>query len=515
VFCKQCGYRLWNLPSRTCPECGAPFRISDFDFTLNSVEFRCPHCGQGYYGTGERGHLIPPEFDCARCRNHIHMDQMVLLPTSGVDEERTRVDEVPWFDSRKRGILSRWFGTVRMALFQPARLIDGTPATGKTASAFGFALLTNVAVYLAFAVPLMAFSFLMVSGVAAGGGRAGTIVAMIGSTAVMAGIGLGFVLALILVGGAITHGILRMTGPTHAGLSRTYQAMSLSSGANIVSAIPCLGGYFGWIWWLISAVLMVRSGQKVSGGRAALAVLTVPLLSIGIVLGLAVWSVSVAMTQVAAGGFTATIARDEARAVYDALKAYANEHNGIGPAHGVELLAGDYALLSAELVQNADTLAAHPIGDTSLAGFDDLPPLQKDRAVAGAIAGLPQNVIAHRVGDCVFTYHGINFNTADQRLWAMVWCPGPPPSTQPATFTATQPAYPTHVAVRLDGTTDWINPYSTHQLALQNRIRAENGLAPLPDPTTVTEAAPATATIAPPLVPRPGEDPADAPPDEP
>ena len=72
------------LISRSCPECGVPFRPSDFEFAINSVQFCCPHCSQSYYGTGQRGHLVPVEFDCAACGRHIHMDDMALLPTEGV-----------------------------------------------------------------------------------------------------------------------------------------------------------------------------------------------------------------------------------------------------------------------------------------------------------------------------------------------------------------------------------------------------------------------------------------------
>ena len=42
--CKTCDYRLWNLSSRHCPECGAQFSPSEHDFVPNSVSFHCPHC---------------------------------------------------------------------------------------------------------------------------------------------------------------------------------------------------------------------------------------------------------------------------------------------------------------------------------------------------------------------------------------------------------------------------------------------------------------------------------------
>ena len=61
--CKNCDYRLWNLVSRQCPECGTEFLPHEFEFVLNSVRFCCPYCQQDYYGTGDKGHLEPIEFE--------------------------------------------------------------------------------------------------------------------------------------------------------------------------------------------------------------------------------------------------------------------------------------------------------------------------------------------------------------------------------------------------------------------------------------------------------------------
>ena len=79
--CKSCDYPLWNLLARACPECGAAFKPSEFDFNLNAVRFCCPHCSQSYYGTDARGHLVPPAFACVSCGNAITMDDCLLLPT--------------------------------------------------------------------------------------------------------------------------------------------------------------------------------------------------------------------------------------------------------------------------------------------------------------------------------------------------------------------------------------------------------------------------------------------------
>ena len=121
--CKNCDYALWNLKARQCPECGTPFRPSDYQFVPNSVRFCCPQCNQAYYGTRSNGHLEPAQFDCVSCGAPVHLDSMVLLPAEGVTEERTQADRMPWLEREKRPIKA-WFATVGQALITPPRLMQ-------------------------------------------------------------------------------------------------------------------------------------------------------------------------------------------------------------------------------------------------------------------------------------------------------------------------------------------------------------------------------------------------------
>ncbi len=67
MHCQACGYSLWNLVARECPECGAPFLPGDFEFVPGTVQFCCPHCRHARHGTGDRGHLSPRSFTCEQC----------------------------------------------------------------------------------------------------------------------------------------------------------------------------------------------------------------------------------------------------------------------------------------------------------------------------------------------------------------------------------------------------------------------------------------------------------------
>ena len=110
--CKQCEYPLWNIAARQCPECGLPFRPSQYEFVPNSVKYCCTGCGQAYYGTDFAGHLFPPRFACVSCGKPCDMDEMVLLPAEGVREDSTLQVKNPWVERRRLGTWSAWWKTV-------------------------------------------------------------------------------------------------------------------------------------------------------------------------------------------------------------------------------------------------------------------------------------------------------------------------------------------------------------------------------------------------------------------
>src|SRR5690349_19508143 len=121
--CKTCDYSLWNLKARQCPECGTAFTPSEYEFVINSTKFCCPHCDQCYYGTDHRGHLVPREFICVKCGQHIEMNQMVLRPAEGVSEQQTRIDRMPWLEKAHRSWIKRLLLTMSGGMFNPIRIM--------------------------------------------------------------------------------------------------------------------------------------------------------------------------------------------------------------------------------------------------------------------------------------------------------------------------------------------------------------------------------------------------------
>jgi hypothetical protein len=491
MHCKSCDYPLWNLKARICPECGEPFRPSEFEFVPNSVQFCCPHCDQAYYGTAANGHLRPKSFTCVHCTQPVDMDEMVLRPTEGVTERQTMLRSNPWLDRKNRGWFRGWFGTIGMAMGMPIGLMRATPERSSQLEAWWFALLTlSVSVFCG-------VSFFVVFSVVVDGGMNGPdlLYALTSILVMLLSVVLGAAL-LIVIWGGVTHLMLVITGGCAHSIRRTYQAVCYSSGPMVTLAVPCLGLMLGfpflWIWWVVSAILMVAEGQRVHGGRATLAVLVFPMIAVCVVVASYAVMAYAAFQSIPPGGFNTTwvsgAQQAELATVSTALQAYVSDHNGTWPAHAAELIDPDNpsALTSAQFVSAVTTTFEDqvPVGDATLGDLSTMGSLERRAALDAAAASLPSNVIAHRVGDFVFTYHGVDPDSAAGDLWIAIYSPDPGGNFPPNTY----------FVAHLDGTVSqiqsWMLPGSLQQ---QNASRAAEGLPALPPPEQVTHDSPATA----------------------
>ena len=485
--CKTCDYRLWNLVSRKCPECGTAFRPSEFKFIPHTVRFCCPHCGQDYYGTDENGHLVPASFTCGSCGRAVHMDEMVLLPTEGVEEDQTEGDALPWLRRKQRGGLRAWLAMVGLAMVRPQQLMRMTPLRSPRRSAWWFAIFTTFVIAFVFMIPLVLMAFIM-------GGVGGTaavleLLAGFGVFALVFGVG---VLAIVAVWGLTVHALLRLTGKTAGTMGRTYQAICYSSGANVPSAAPCVGIYIGWIWWLISAVLAVKEGQRVGGGRATFAVLPLPCLLVGAVVFLYGWFAFAAISGRGPFGISSLTAGGETEYVLESVLTFAEDHDGGWPGHAVQLAVDDY-LTPYDFV-SFDSLtveASVPVVNTTLEQLHYLSAAQKQTVVQAAIAAFPEETTAHRLGDFVFTYHDIDFDKAEPELWLVIWAPDPDqnPPFDPGDLIQVGRADGTVLEVPLTG--------FAGALSAQNDLRLVHGVPPLRSPLRVTHGSPAVTATGP------------------
>jgi len=170
--------------------------------------------------------------------------------------------------------------------------------------------------------------------------------------------------------------------------------------------------------------------------------------------------------------------------VTNVLSSYARQHGGRPPGHACELIATAGTPASAFMHNDQQALPKVPVAGTDLQQFSTSPPSSQLALAQAAAGALPAKVVAHRLGDFVFTYHGINFNKADRGLWIVVLAPEGPQVPQPRQV---------HIALA-DGTTTQVRDSRFAQaLVNQNALRAAQGLPPLPDPRKVTHSQPAAA----------------------
>lgn len=508
--CKSCEYPLWQIKARQCPECGTPFVPSAFEFTLNSVQFCCQHCGQDYYGTGANGHLVPRSFACVRCARNIDMDEMVLLPTTGVTEKQTEVTVVPWVQRRGRNWFFAFFSTMGMGMGNPVRMINAVPEQSSGWRAFLYALLNVISQTLlgCWPVVLIFFGISMASGTGAGVG----VFVMLGAVAIA-------VPALLGLAILIAHGVLRLTGPMTMGLSRTAHAICYSSGNNFITGTPCIGFYFLWaggLWWAITAGFMLAAGQKVRGWRAGLAVSVPIVLGVGSVVGGIAWAIYAADQRLSATMAAAapTYMNTQVSTVNSTLLARMRRTNEGPLTHVAELMVNGQLTSTNFLDMNmggsggmsaafsiSKKLNSTTVGGRSLQSWlSDTPPVRSG-AAAKAVASLPTDTVAYRVGDLVFTHPGVDIATPPNgQTWLVVsW---PESLQKDGSFAipnapATPPPFPGTVLITVgqaDGATRQFDVLTFDtELAAQNALRQQQSLPLLPHPMEVTADKPGVA----------------------
>jgi hypothetical protein len=496
MHCRTCGYALWNLGERTCPECGSDFLPSQFRFNPNTIRFLCPHCNQDYYGTDEQGHLSPRSFACIRCHAQIDMDDMLLLPTEGVKEQHTRLARQPWLErGADAGWLgARWFKTALRAMGSPGPLMAVTPPSSSPGHALGFAF-TTWCVW-----GILALSPLLLMTVAP--------LALLGPRRLVGGLLVTIVLftlfpfIVILAWSGITHLLLTLLATPAYPFRRTVHAIAYSSGVNMAAAIPCVGAYLGpliWVWWAISATIMIKEGQKVPAGRAAAAVLTPPVIVFAIITAGVVLGVIPAMQRMMTSAqsrisqLQPTIAEMHAKDLAQKLqsRAYANI---AWPTHVAELVADGQAVPQQFHTDGRALASGLSFNGITLESLAFLQGQKKADALKQLLAGMPADTVAYRVGDYIFTYPELDPSDTTGQFWLFIadapaatqTTPGMPPSVPPPPTGAEPAAERTWLIGLSDGTAKAIAPADfAAALAAQNQLRQQAGHTPLPSPETI------------------------------
>ncbi|MCI0364587.1 MAG: YIP1 family protein [Phycisphaerales bacterium] len=427
------------------------------------------------------------------------MDEMVLLPAEGITEQQTTVDRMPWLERGERGVIRSWFATIKWAMVQPNRLIRATPENSSIGGAWAYAVLTGFA-FLAIGLFLPSvFAQLPLIGMPGGLMR----FSLMGIGLSVIATGVGFAL-LIYLWALSAHGLLRITGGGVRSFARTSHAIFYSAGAGILIAVPCCGPWLGWIWWAVSATNMVKEAHRIHGGRAAFAVLALPTVC-AIALPLGYWAlIMFIMLGMRGGGMFGgpgaawTPQNMPVTTLSSSLMQYSFQNSGIGPQHAIELmLAGNLQGWGAGgptppfcYPGTQTTAASIPVNAGTLQSFQALPRTKQLGEIQQVLNATPANVIAHRFGDYVFTYHGATINTMDPTLWMVVMLPDPAVNPAPA------PGDAVHIGLGNYSVTSTTFGQLPALVQAQNQYRATLGLPPLPDLSTVTHGNPALPVAA-------------------
>ena len=285
--CKGCGYSLWNVPGRTCPECGRGFSPGEFEFLPNAVEFCCPGCMQQYYGTDLAGLPVPREFTCVRCSRPCTLETMVLRAAPGFSGDDAELRRIAW-EVEGKGVARRFLAMLRDGMSRPGSVGLAVRHRCDGRKALRFVLLLAIASVVPTVVTFVAILTLPFLGAATVTRTGG--VTFRSEFAELAGYGMLVVVASTVIGAGLlalwawgAWLVVRLLG-SRVPWRTAWCSLAYGSGPMVLVSVPCLGPYCGSqvsvIWLAVAASIILAAAGPVPGWKAAVGVVS-PLVLMG------------------------------------------------------------------------------------------------------------------------------------------------------------------------------------------------------------------------------------------
>lgn len=190
---------------------------------------------------------------------------------------------IPWERRAEIGFLPGVLETIRAVLLEPSKAFAGMPLTGGLgAPLFFFVLVGSIGGLAGFAYQAVLNS---INPAATPQDQA--MAAMFGSAAVIGGsimVMPVLLAAVAFVTSALIHLALMILGGANRPFEATFRVVCYSGGATaILQLLPICGAFAATIWNFIVMVIGISTVQKISMGRAAVAVLLPTIVCCGLI----------------------------------------------------------------------------------------------------------------------------------------------------------------------------------------------------------------------------------------
>jgi hypothetical protein len=183
----------------------------------------------------------------------------------GQVREISTKEYTPWESGG--GFIGAFFKTTQEVLFSPTRFFKKAAAGKGYWSPFIFAMISGI---IGSGVALL-WQWLFFTGFVPPQILSATTYSVLLTFAI---ISIPFTVALfILIGSGVTHLCLMIVRGNRRGFEATFRAICYSYSSSLFYIVPIIGGFVGFIYLFILAILGVREGHETSTGKAVLAVL--------------------------------------------------------------------------------------------------------------------------------------------------------------------------------------------------------------------------------------------------